>query len=58
VVAFVQLAPGETIEADGLIEFAREKLGKYKYPREVRFVDAIPLTPVFKIDRKQLRSLL
>lgn len=58
VVAFVQLAPGETIEADELIAFAREKLGKYKYPREVRFVDAIPLTPVFKIDRKQLRSLL
>jgi len=58
VVAFVQLAPDQQLEPEELIGFAREKLGKYKYPREVHLVDSIPLTPVFKIDRKQLRTLL
>ena len=58
VVAFVQLNAGQEVTPEELIEFAKGKLGKYKYPREVRIVDSVPLTPVFKIDRKQLRTLL
>ena len=30
---------------------------KAKYPRDVRIVDAIPLTSVFKTDRKALRNI-
>jgi long-chain acyl-CoA synthetase len=56
VVAFVQLAT-QVAEAD-LIAYAKEHLGAYKYPREVRVVDAIPLTSVMKTDRKALRALL
>jgi long-chain acyl-CoA synthetase len=58
VVAFVQLAQGAQASEEELITFAKERLGAYKYPREVRFVDQIPLTPILKIDRKQLRTLL
>jgi long-chain acyl-CoA synthetase len=58
VVAFVQLNPGAEATADELIEFAKGRLSKYKYPREVHIVDAVPLTPVFKIDRKKLRTML
>ena len=59
VVAFVQLDPSqEAPTEEELLEFAKGKLGKYKYPREVRIIDNVPLTPVFKIDRKQLRTLL
>ena len=35
-----------------------ERIGGYKYPREVHVVDALPLTPVGKIDRKALRARL
>jgi long-chain acyl-CoA synthetase len=56
VVAFVQLAPGQEATSEELIEFARGRLGKYKYPREVRIVDSVPLTPVGKIDRKVIRA--
>jgi long-chain acyl-CoA synthetase len=56
VVAFVQLNAGHEVTSEELIGFARSKLGKYKYPREVRIVDSVPLTPVFKIDRKALRT--
>ncbi len=58
VVAFVQLMPGGQATPDDLIEFARERIGKYKYPRKVHIVPAIPLTPVGKIDRKALRAQL
>jgi long-chain acyl-CoA synthetase len=58
VVAFVQLRPGATVTEDELVEFARDHISKAKYPRDVRIVDAIPLTSVLKTDRKALRALV
>jgi long-chain acyl-CoA synthetase len=58
VVSFVQLAPGAEVSADDLIAYAREHLGAYKYPREIQFVDSLPLTSVMKLDRKALRAQL
>ncbi|HEY1521400.1 MAG TPA: AMP-binding protein [Solirubrobacteraceae bacterium] len=58
VVAFVALHPGSELTAEQLVEWARERIGGYKYPREVVLVDAIPLTPVGKVDRKALRAEL
>jgi long-chain acyl-CoA synthetase len=58
VVAFVQLAPGATVSSDDLVAYGKERLGSYKYPREVRVIDAIPLTSVMKTDRKSLRATL
>jgi long-chain acyl-CoA synthetase len=58
VVAFVQLAPAAAVTAGDLIAFAREHLGAYKYPREIRVVDSLPLTSVMKLDRKVLRAQL
>ena len=58
VVAFVSLRAGSAVTPEQLIEWARERVGGYKYPRQVNVVDAIPLTPVGKVDRKALRALL
>ena len=58
VMAFVSLQPGATVTPQELVAWARERIGGYKYPREVRLVEAVPLTPVGKIDRKALRALL
>jgi long-chain acyl-CoA synthetase len=58
VVAFVQLAPAADVTEDELITYAREHLGAYKYPREIRLVDSLPLTSVMKLDRKALRATL
>jgi long-chain acyl-CoA synthetase len=58
VVAFVQLSAGSTVTAPQLVDFARQHLSAVKYPREVRIVDAIPLTSVLKTDRKRLRAQL
>jgi long-chain acyl-CoA synthetase len=58
IVAFVALAPDAEVAPEELIAWAREHIGAYKYPREVHFVDAVPLTTVGKIDRKVLRARL
>jgi long-chain acyl-CoA synthetase len=58
VVAFVQLREGAMARPEDLVEFGRRRLSKVKYPREVRLVDAIPLTSIMKTDRKMLRAML
>jgi long-chain acyl-CoA synthetase len=58
VVAFVSLTAGSEVSSDEILAWARENIGGYKYPREIHIVDAVPLTPVGKIDRKALRARL
>ena len=59
---FVQAAPagrerGQAL-ADDLTAHIRQTMAPYKVPRAVHLVDAIPLTPVGKIDKKALRARL
>jgi long-chain acyl-CoA synthetase len=56
VLAFVALKTGATADAATLIGFCQERLARYKCPKQVRFVDALPKSPVGKILRKELRS--
>ena len=56
IVAFVTLRGDATPEE--LLAFGKERLGGYKYPREIHVVSALPLTPVGKVDRKALRESL
>ncbi len=56
IVGFVQLR--EPVDPADLIAFAKARLGAYKYPRDVRVIEAIPLTSVMKTDRKALRAQL
>jgi long-chain acyl-CoA synthetase len=58
VVAFVSVAPGSALTPDAVVAWARQRLSAAKYPREVRVVDAVPLTSVLKTDRKALRRQL
>jgi long-chain acyl-CoA synthetase len=58
VVAFVSLRNGSEVVADELVAFAKERIGGYKYPREVRILPDVPLTPVGKVNRKALRELV
>lgn len=55
VVGYVSLAAGTSVEPAALIDYARDRLGAHKYPREVHVIDEIPLTSVGKLDRKRLR---
>jgi long-chain acyl-CoA synthetase len=54
--AFVVRRPGVEVTAEALIEFCRERLARFKCPTEVRFVPALPKSPVGKVLRKALRA--
>jgi long-chain acyl-CoA synthetase len=58
VVAVVSVDPASGVTADDLIDFAKQRLAAHKYPREIRLVDAVPLTSVGKTDRKAVRALV
>ncbi len=54
--AFVLLKPGQTVTPQELIEYCKDKIAKYKWPREVVFVNELPRTPVGKLLRRVLRE--
>jgi fatty-acyl-CoA synthase len=57
VVAFVALQPSASMnEADVLALFAG-RIARYKHPRAVRFVDALPRTELGKIKRSALQAV-
>jgi len=58
VVAFVTLRAGHDLAPADLVAYAKERIGRYKYPREIRIVPYVPLTPVGKVDRKALRAMV
>ena len=54
--AFVSLRPGESVTADELIAYCRERMAAYKYPRQIEFVDELPKTASGKVLRRELRD--
>ncbi|HEX6390923.1 MAG TPA: long-chain fatty acid--CoA ligase [Solirubrobacteraceae bacterium] len=54
VVAAVVERPGTTIDPAELIEFAKERLASYKYPREIIKLDALPKGPTGKILKRAI----
>lgn len=56
VVAFVVLKDGEPIHHKELLRFLREGLSKYKLPRRIIVMDALPRNSSGKILKQELRS--
>jgi acetyl-CoA synthetase len=57
--AFIVLAPGYVpspeLEAD-IAKHVREHLAPYEYPKQIEFIDALPMTTTGKVQRKVLRE--
>ena len=52
--AHVIRTPDATVTEDELVEWSREQMAAYKYPREVVFVDSLPMTATGKILKREL----
>ena len=49
-------AKGKITEQE-IIEWSKEKLAGYKWPRKVEFINSLPRTGVGKIKRRKLREM-
>ena len=53
--AFIELKPGETVEAEQIIEFCTEHIARFKRPKKVIF-GPLPKTATGKIQKHELRQ--
>jgi acyl-CoA synthetase (AMP-forming)/AMP-acid ligase II len=54
--ALVVTKPGASVSAEEVTQLVRDKKGPVYAPKSVEFLDALPLTPVGKADKKALRA--
>ena len=57
--AFIVLQPGHAASQtliDEIQAHVRGRLAPYEYPREIEFIDALPMTTTGKVQRKELRK--
>jgi len=57
--AFIVLAPGHAASRaleDDIAQHVRKHLAPYEYPKEIEFIDALPMTTTGKVQRKVLRE--
>ncbi|WP_050928090.1 AMP-binding protein [Aestuariivita boseongensis] len=54
--AYVVLKDGAEASAQELQDWVKERLASYSYPREIAFVDALPMTVTGKVIRKELKA--
>ena len=55
--AFVVKAEGASVDEDAIKLYVKEHLARYKVPREVVFLDALPRNPTGKILKRELREI-
>ncbi|KPK94073.1 MAG: hypothetical protein AMJ94_02280 [Deltaproteobacteria bacterium SM23_61] len=54
--AFVVLEPGEKATEEEIIEFCLENLARYKRPKSVEFIPALPRSATGKVLKRELRA--
>jgi fatty-acyl-CoA synthase len=55
-VAFVARRPGTDVTGDALIAHCQGQLARFKIPKEITFVEALPRNPSGKVLKRQLRA--
>ncbi|MDF1541361.1 MAG: AMP-binding protein, partial [Candidatus Thorarchaeota archaeon] len=54
--AYIVLKPGQTATSEEFIDWAKDNMAGYKRPREVAFVDSLPMSAVGKVLRRELKE--
>jgi acetyl-CoA synthetase len=55
--AYVVLREGAVPDGAALQSYVKERLASYSYPREIEFLDALPMTVTGKVIRKDLKAM-
>jgi acyl-CoA synthetase (AMP-forming)/AMP-acid ligase II len=56
--AFVAAKPGRMPAPADIAAFLRQRLANYKAPKTIRVLDALPMLPIGKVDKRALREQL
>jgi malonyl-CoA/methylmalonyl-CoA synthetase len=56
VIAIVVLNSDNSLTAEQIIQYAKEKLANFKVPKHVRFIDSLPRNTMSKVQKKTLRE--
>ena len=56
IAAYLVLEDDARASADEIVAWSKEQMAAYKYPREINFVDALPMNATGKILRRELRA--
>ena len=54
--AYVVRKDGAEVDGPALQNWVKERLASYSYPREIEFLDALPMTVTGKVIRKELKA--
>ena len=54
--AYVALRPGAGCDEEELLDWCRTRLARFKVPRAVHFIDALPRSGVGKVLKGELRA--
>lgn len=55
--AFVVLQPAQALDADAMIEYCEGKLARFKVPRDLQLIDALPRNAGGKVLKTELRQI-
>ncbi len=55
--AFVVLKPGASVTPEALIEWCKQQLAVYKYPRSIEIRESLPVGPTGKVFKRALKDL-
>ncbi len=55
-IAYVQLKSGFALDSDEILAHCEQRLARFKRPRQIKFVDDFPKTPIGKIQKNLLRE--
>lgn len=57
-VAFLSVRNGHQLDADAVLQHCAANLARYKWPTQIRFLEALPLNASGKVQRQQLRAMV
>jgi fatty-acyl-CoA synthase len=55
--AFIVVSSGVRLSEKDVVDYCRDQLARYKVPKHVRFIEAIPRTASGKVQKQELRKL-
>ena len=54
--AVIQRKPGASFSASEVHAYCRDRIASFKIPQHIRFVDQMPISASYKVDRRKLRQ--